>query len=730
MPDAARHPWTFNRVAGFDQVALRGAEDLRRLPELDLKLWAALSVPVQGVTLDPRTLELLDVDGDGRIRAPAILEALRWTTAALQDPGLLLQPGDALPLSALEPKSALLAAAKRIAASAGAPQATSISSADLADPARIFPAETHNGDGVVPPELAGADAPELRRTLAEIVACLGGVPDRSGQPGVDEATSEAFFAAAEAYLARSQAAERLPLPLGEETSAALAALDAIRAKVDDYFVRCRLAGLDPESAAATRHDLEALREAAQGDLSPGSELLAALPLARIEPGRALPLAGDDLNPAWLQALRALRQRALIPLLGEREALSESEWEELLATLEPCRPAALGGAAVAGLGEARLRELVEGQARAEVAALIEADRTMAEEVEALAAVEKLVLFRRDLGTLLHNSVSFRDFYSSQRQAIFQAGTLYLDGRSCELCVRVGDPAQHATTAALSGTYLAYCECTREGSPPFTVAAALTAGDCEALALGRRGVFYDRAGLDYDACVVKVIDHPISLRQAFWAPYKRLAKLAEEGVERISAARDSSLAQQVSGQTAKGMPGAAPPPPAPAAKAAPAAAPFDVARLAGLLAAIGLALGALGASVATLINGLIQLEAWQALLVVLGLLLLISGPSLIVAWLKLRRRSLAPVLDASGWAVNAKIRINIPFGASLTQVAELPPGARRAQSEDPYRDGSGWRWGALIAVGLALLAGVLWASASGSRPSAGGGAAPIRSDSRGS
>ena len=36
---------------------------------------------------------------------------------------------------------------------------------------------------------------------------------------------------------------------------------------------------------------------------------------------------------------------------------------------------------------------------------------------------------------------------------------------------------------------------------------------------------------------------------------------------------------------------------------------------------------------------------------------------IAWLKLRKRNLGPILDANGWAVNAKARMNVPFGGAL-------------------------------------------------------------------
>jgi hypothetical protein len=78
-------------------------------------------------------------------------------------------------------------------------------------------------------------------------------------------------------------------------------------------------------------------------------------------------------------------------------------------------------------------------------------------------------------------------------------------------------------------------------------------------------------------------------------------------------------------------------------------------------------------------------------------------MLLAWLKLRQRNLGPLLDANGWAVNTRARINIPFGAALTGVAALPAGASRSLS-DPYAEkGSPWgTWIFLLIVVAAVVA----------------------------
>ena len=93
-------------------------------------------------------------------------------------------------------------------------------------------------------------------------------------------------------------------------------------------------------------------------------------------------------------------------------------------------------------------------------------------------------------------------------------------------------------------------------------------------------------------------------------------------------------------------------------------------------------------------------------VLGVVLLISGPSMLIALMKLRQRNLGPLLDANGWAVNALTKVNIPLGSSLTGLRRLPAGAERSLV-DPFAEKPSV-WPRLL-CGLfcvAVIAWVLW------------------------
>ena len=613
------HRWRFFRAGGFDQVRLDTGAELLAIGNLDQKLWVALSCPTTGIEFDGRTLALLDSDGDGHIRAPELIAAATWAGARLKNVELL-----------------------------------------AAGLAGIAPAAIREDD-------------EESRNLAAAARTLAGELGKSAQDILTVDDASAAESRRQARLdAEWEARRNDTLPLGESTEATYAAVLAAADKVDDYFARCRLAAFDSRAAAALNANEEAFKVLGATALQNESAAIAALPLAQIEAGRALPL-GEAVNPAWAARIGALRDLAVQPLLGVRSSLSEVDWQTLREKLAPF--AAWQAAKPAAGGD------------------------LTPEAKAVLDLERLARYVRDLLPLANNFVAFRDFYTRQGKATFQVGTLYLDGRSAELCVAVVDAGKHAALAGLSRICLVYCDCVRPGGAKTTIAAAFTAGDSDQLMVGRNGIFYDRKGQDWNATITRIVDHPISLRQAFWSPYKRLARMIGEQLQKFAASKASAVEAQMAataGTVGKKVDAV------PAKPATPAQQAFDVGKFAGIFAAIGLAVGALGTALASVVTGMLGLRWWQMPLVFVGLLLAISGPAVALAWFKLRSRNLGPILDANGWAINARARINIPFGTSLTGLARLPDGAERSLT-DPYADKpTPWRtYIAVVVVVIVLL-----------------------------
>lgn len=692
----SNHVWNFFRAGGFDQVRLDSAADLLALPELDQKLWVALSCPTRGIEFDSRTLDLIDADGDGKVRANEILASVHWLSPLLKNSDSLVAASDQLMLSNIDDSSAegakILASARHVLQGLGKPEADKISLLDLVDIEQSMQALPFNGDGVVTPQQVAE--PALRRVFEDIIKLFDAVADKSGDNGINQKMADTFFMDAESYLAWQAKGEADPaiLLLGNDSSVAATALHAVKEKINDYFIRCQMAAYDARAASYLSRSVEDYELLAPQSLSVNSQQMAGFPLSTVAADKPLSLL-SGINPAWQAKIEVLRCTVLRPLLGELSSLTVEQWQALCARFaafeawQSEQPASRVGE----LGGARLREVLGDGVRQQVNALIEKDVAVAAEIKAIASVEKLIRYQRDLFRLANNFVSFRDFYSGKDQAIFQMGELYMDGRTCELCIRVEDVNAHAVYANSSGICLAYCELVRNGgAEKMNIAAAFTAGDSDFLKVGRHGIFYDRRGKDWDATIVRIADHPISIRQAFWLPYKKVSAAIAEQMQKFAASKADAGHEQRAQAAGTVLNTVASAPNAPLKPA------FDVAKFAGIFAAIGLAIGAIGGMMASLVSGIVSLKLWQIPLALAGLMLAVSGPSMMLAWFKLKHRNLGPILDACGWAINARVLINIPFGTSLTALPCLPKGAQRSLV-DPYAEKkSVWPY-----LGLALL-----------------------------
>lgn len=702
---SAPHQWKFFRAGGFDQVLLESGDDLVALAELDKKLWSALSCPVKGVEFDRRTLQLVDSDGDGHIRVPELLAAAEWAGVCLKNRQTLVSGQSGVPLSAINDDTdegkLVLNAARTILANLNKPDANQITVEDTADNTAILAMTRFNGDGVI--TLLSTDDDSLKVWIADIMQCIGSENDRSGEPGVTREIIERFSSEATSWLAWNSAAPAVSingLP-AEGLEDGLQLWHTLKPKIEDYFMRCRMASYDSRAATIMNGNDENLMALASRNLSEAVADIALLPLSAVTTRDVLDLE-TGINPAWSTMITQLRSAIIKPLLGDLSTLTSVQWEKLKLDVQAYETwwSKKVETTVTELGITRLLQWSAEQTEAALLTLVEQDLALKPEFEAIEKVERLTRYCRDLLLLANNFVSFRDFYTGRGKAIFQSGTLYLDSRSFDLCITVADVAKHALLATLSRVYLVYCDCIRNGgADKMTIAAAITNGDCDHLLVGRNGVFYDRQGLDWDATIVRIIEHPISIRQAFWAPYKRIGKMIGEAVQKVAAARSKAAEDKAAiglMQVGQKKEDAKPPQPA-----------FDVGKFAGIFAAIGLALGAIITAIASIFTGFLKLAWWQMPLVILGIILVISLPSVALAWLKLRQRNLGRLLDANGWAVNTRAKINIPFGASLTGMARLPQGAVRSIS-DPFEEKKNpWKkW--LLLMLLVVAALIAWKS----------------------
>ena len=692
--------WNFENIGGTTRVKITTGEDLKHLGELDPKMWTVLSCPVKGLELDEKSMSFMDLDGDGKIRINDVVSTSEWMTAAVKNADLLLEGADSIDIENFNQDDAkgakLYAAAKQILLNLGK-EGSVIALADTADSAAIFSKTRFNGDGVIT-EFTAED-PKDKAAVAAAVTCTGGTADRSGQNGVTAAQIEDFYKALADYVAWTEAT--VEAPFGAQTDKAIDLYNALNAKVKDFFVRSRLAAFSPDSTGSLDVQTSLIQSISADDLTSKTSDIASYPLARVT-GKAEIDLSQPVNPAWAAQFEALKAIVLDPSV---KVLTEEVWDAVGAKFAAYSAwkAAKAGASVEALGLDAVKGFIADDRKASLLDLVAQDLALAEEASNIDMVNKFLHVYRDFYRLVRNFVTFHDFYDKDRKtlAIFQSGVLLIDQRACRFCMNVADMAKHNTMAASSGMYLLYCDCTTKLSPAkIQIVAAVTVGEIGDLMVGKNAVYYDNAGVEWDAVITKIIDNPISISQAFWSPYRRMATVIENLISKNAAEKDAKMMKEA---TAKINSTSLAAPAAGADASKQAAPPFDIAKFAGIFAAIGMAFGMIGTALSGLVDSLSGL-GWKLILVFVGIILAISGPAMVMAWLKLRRRNIAPLLNANGWAVNASSKISILFGETLTDIAKYP----KLKLKDPYARAGipAWKKWVISLSALVVVAAGLW------------------------
>ena len=467
-------------------------------------------------------------------------------------------------------------------------------------------------------------------------------------------------------------------------------------------MRSKLASFSPESTAALDVQTSRIEAISAEDLSAKAEEIALYPIVRIT-GKAEIDLSCPVNPAW----KAQFDTVVSAACPDKKVLTEADWAEIGSQFAAYQAWKDGkaGACVESLGLDGVKAMLAQDKKAALLDLVAQDAALAEEAANIEMVDKFLHVYRDFYRLLRNFVTFHDFYDKDKKvkAIFQAGRLLIDQRECRFCMNVADMGKHSAAAASSGMYLIYCDCTTKTKPgKLSIVAAMTVGEVGDIFVGKNAVYYDEHGVEWDAVITKIVDNPISIAQAFWSPYRRMATAVENLISKNAADKDAKMMKDATAKI-NAAPAALPADGSSPAKPA-VAAPFDIGKFAGIFAALGMAVGMIGSALAALAKGIFALKWWQVILAFVGVMLVISGPAMVMAWLKLRRRNIAPLLNANGWAINAASKISIPFGETLTDVAKYPT----VKLKDPYaRKGlAPWKAWLISLSSLVVVLAVLW------------------------
>ena len=421
-------------------------------------------------------------------------------------------------------------------------------------------------------------------------------------------------------------------------------------------------------------------------------LLQRAPLSRPCAERTLRF-DEPINPCYADSIARLREQVVRPMLGNRDQLTHQQWQQTKQTFAAYESwlSDPRGAELRPLGPEKVRHYLDARTTDAVRDLIAQSKQTAFVLDNLRALEKLILFQANILQLANNFISFPDLYDPERRAVFEMGTAIIDGRRFNFVVKVIDRAEHAKVAATSSIYVMYLELVRQDSEERPcVAVPVTAGGQGNLCVGKRGIFEDIEEQQWDARIVQIIENPIGLGGAIAAPYHRIVKMFVGKIDALTSSAeeqfDESAERAVSAVSTAGKPPATP---------AEGAAPSGMAAGSMLLGG-GVAVAALLSAMAYVSKVVVE-NPLAILLGVAGAILVLMLPTTIRAFLKLRQRDLSAILEGTGWAINARMRLTQRQALTFTARPPYPKGARG-------RRASGW-WIALLFF-IAVAAAVAW------------------------
>ena len=382
--DKSNYKWQYCSLGGTKRVCITSGEDIAHLAELDQKLWTVLSCPVKGLELDERTLDLIDFDRDGKIRAEEVITAANWLCSVVKDKNMILQGHDYI---------------------------------DLAD------FNTDNEEGV-----------QMRDCAAELLKIMGLEKTTITLPELNEFLADYDENCAKDLESSLESLSVKSSPYGANSDDAVSAVDAIRDKVTDYFLRCKFIQFHDDCATALDVSAEKVAEISEKNFATNIEEISKYPLSKPRADALLPIK-EGINPAWQSQFAKVKELVLDVDYPGKDTLTEDEWNAVVAKIDDY---------VAAKDE-ETKNINEGH-----------EEKLTNEHDVIKPLERLLHLYRDFYTLLRNYVAMVDFYNKDIPAVFQAGQLYVDSRRLDLCLKVTSVWVRMlfsmTTAARTGTPL--------------------------------------------------------------------------------------------------------------------------------------------------------------------------------------------------------------------------------------------------------------------------------------
>ncbi len=653
---------SFERVGASWQIAVKTAEDLFHVKDLDAALWAMTSLPIDSISCDPEFLAFMDDDSNGKIRVDEAKRAIGWLLNALKDYSGVNSASDVLKFSAINDETPegrmLLRSAKLAMENTGTEEPQEISLADIRDRKRIMAAGLQNGDGVIPPALI--PDPDVAEFATFAMNCIGKVTDISGLDGINQEILTQFGDKAKAYLEWYDEPLASPeiLPYGDATKEIFGQYQELGPKVDEFFMFCGILRMSSGSTTRAMPALDVMDSAAM------EKYLNAAPVC--EPNeKSLLLLKSDLNPLWGDRLVSF----FAETLPGKSEITQEEWNTVKAKL------AVHAAwlkrkntdCLDTLPIDRLRSFLSENIADRITAMIAFDAERKDEIACFKDVRKLILYQRHMLEFMNNYVSLKSLFDQEITSMLLAGRLIMDGRHFTLTTRVSNVAAHKKLAVNCNICTMYVEVStgQVGAVrKMTLAVAVTSGDMYNLFIGKSGVFVTPDGITWDAQVIDYIQQPVSFSEALRMPFYRFGTFIGKQIDKFFSARTKEFETGFEKSVAQAQSYDPKNPPASVKQQTPAVSGSM------LLMGGGVGLAAIGSSIAFMAQALHKISFWNVIGVLLCILLIFGGPVVVVSLVKLYRRNVAGFLEAGGWALNKRMRLSRKMGLIFTSQPRIP------------------------------------------------------------
>ncbi|WP_163336082.1 hypothetical protein [Desulfopila sp. IMCC35008] len=637
---------SFLQIGDAFHLQITGSEGLQDVLDLDEAHWVAVTGPVSTINCDTTFLKLLDSDDDGRIRPEEIKDAIRFLFKYHQDHEQILPNNLTLKLKGIargdEPGKQIYGSASKVLARLGK-GGDQISLNDV----RKIKEEVLSGGldqaGIVLVEAARND--EEIKFIQDVLDTVGGVEHPCGKAGVNRDRLDNFLDQCAAFYKWRREAGKIGsgepsriLPLGKKTSEAWALLDQLSKKLTQFFLLCDIKRLNPELLVKALETPEANVALKLIDIREAESYLENAPLTLLNDDGVLDLTVEG-NPYFRTVLTEFTEKVVSPLLGEDvRTIDRQAFRTLKDYFEPYvswlskKP----DVQVDGLTSQIIEEYVTNPAfKKSMEELIDGSFETSIILENLVELERLILYQGLLLPLTNSFVSFPQLYDPASRALFEMGTLVMDGRLFTLAMRVTDHEQHIETTKMGNIFVMYLDLFgADGKKEYEIAVPVTSGTRGNIHKGKWGIFNDISGREMHARVVDLVENPISVGEAMADPFVRIGRSILARLEEFSTKTEEKVLKGGDFKKEK--------------KA-------KDGSTGSWLAGGGIAAAALGSSFAFITQTLAGLSLGVVLTAVAAAALLITFPVGISTYCKLSRRDLSTILEGSGWGVNTRMQL---------------------------------------------------------------------------